>query len=355
MPLRARVSPLILPALLLAALACAHSEPFQDPDETNHGPFSPTVPVQLTYSPGPDLTPAFLPGDTLVLYSFALTSGRRTNQCIGALPVGGGTRTSESCPKTVGALDSLERLESPVALNDSVIALVQTLRRLDGGSDGPILLGTAPWQEADQIVGRLEFPLSSSGVVENSASYLAPIGGGSLVYLGLADVYACPTATPDCKPPVQLQVGRQISQVDLQGTGAPVALPGTAYATSAAAGSAPGDVLFTLPFDSRVYLLHAGGSVVTLYDFGAPNVARDPVLVGRRLVAITGSGVQSWTSGGQEYQVDPGGRIALVDLDDGQLTYITDGEVPYKRPALSADGQVIVAEGNGNLFRFDLP
>ena len=144
MPLSARVRSLLLPASLLAAWGCGHSEPFQDPNETNNGPFSPAIPIQLTYNPGADLTPAFLPGDTLVLYSYEQSGALNPNMCIGALPVAGGTRVSDSCPRSAAALDSTERYQNPVPLNDSMIVLVQSARLKGNGVDAIYPAGHRP-------------------------------------------------------------------------------------------------------------------------------------------------------------------------------------------------------------------
>ena len=364
MSLRARVRRLLLPALLLVASACGHSEPFQDPDETNRGPFSPATPIQLTYNVGPDVTPSFLPGDTVVLYSFTRTGGLAGNQCVGALPVGGGTTISESCPRSAPALDSLERYENPVALNDSIIVLVQSSRLRGAARDKTVILGTAPWRRADQFTPRQEFPRpSSSGALQNSASYLSLIGGSELAYLGMTDAFVCPPGTPDCKVPTPMKIGREVARLDLQGSGGPVAIPGTDSATAVATGRSAGAILFTLPFDSRVYERLANGSTVTLFDFGSGNVARDPMVAGSQLAAIVGDAVEAWTAGPQTVQVDPGGIIALVNLSSGQVQYLTEMPLRYKRPVLSANGHVLIAEGAdslvpgraANLFRFDLP
>ncbi len=366
MPLRTRIRFLLLPALVLHASACSHSAPFQDPDETNQGPFSPALPVQLTYNPGPDLTPAFLPGDTLVLYSYLAGGSLTFNQCIGALPVAGGTAVSQSCPRTAAALDSTERYENPVALNDSTIVLVQSLRPRGARVDDVNLIGTAPWRTADQVTVRFEFPFPSpTGAFEISASYLSLLGGHELAYLAVIDVSACPGTLPYCDQPALLRVGREVAQLDLQGTGDPVVLPGTAYATSAGAGRSPGSVLFTLPFDSRVYERQSDGSTITLFDFGGFTYPRDPMVVGTTLVAIVDGSVEQWTdSDGLALQVAGGGNIALVNLTGGQQQIITGY---YSRPTLSADGRVLIAEGkpvDGNgqpvpvevdLYRFDLP
>lgn len=353
MPLCTRIRPRLLSALLAAGVACAHSDPFQDPGETSRGPFSPSIPVQLTYNPGPDLTPAFLPGDTIVLYSYRRSAEPAFNQCLGALPVAGGTTVSESCPRSASALDSIQRYENPVALNDSTVVLVQSARIKGFGADNITLLGTAPWRTADQLLPRLQFPFSSaSGVFEISASYLSLIGGGALAYVALEDVSACPGTEPFCRQPTLLRIGRQIAQLDLLATGDPRVLPGTAYATSAGAGRAPGAILFTLPFDTRVYERQANGSTVTLFDFGPDSVARDPVLVGNRLATVVGGAVTRWTANdGDPLQVDGGGNLALVNLTSGQLQYISGR---YKRPALSADGRVLIAVSGDDLYRIDL-
>jgi hypothetical protein len=155
--------------------------------------------------------------------------------------------------------------------------------------------------------------------------------------------------------PSLLRVGREIGLLNLQATGDPSIAPGGDYATSVASGRAAGSFLFTLPFDSRVYERAADGSTVTLFDFGTDSIVRDPMLVGNQLVAIVGGNVTRWTSNDSiPLQVDGGGNIALVTLGSGTVRYIT--EIPiYQRPALSANGRVIVAQGGGDLYRFDLP
>ena len=360
MPLRARVPSPVLPLALLALWGCSHSEPFQDPNENNNGPFSPVAPVQLTYNPGQDLTPAFLPGDTIVLYSYEQKGALNPNTCLGALPAPGGTRLSDSCPRSAAALDSTERYESAVPLNDSIVVMVQSFRLKGNGFDSQSLLGTAPWRAADHLVPRQDFPFASaSGVFEVSAGYLSPIGSGNLAYVAITEVSACPGSDPFCPQPTLLRIGRQVSLLNLEATGDPSVAPGTDYATSAAPGRSPGSFLFTLPFDSRVYERQGDGSTVTVFDFGADSVARDPTIVGNDLVAIVGGNVARWTSNdGVPLQVDGGGNIVRVTLGNGTTQYLTATPI-YRRPAVSADGSAIVAEGNlgleANLFRFDLP
>jgi len=234
---------------------------------------------------------------------------------------------------------------------------VQSARQKGNGFDAITLLGTAPWRAADQLVPRLEFPFTSpSGVFEVSADFLSLTGGTSLAYLGTVDLSACPGASPFCDQPVLIRVGREIGQLNLDATGDPVIAPGSDYATSVATGRARGAFLFTLPFDTRVYERETDGSTVTLFDF-APEIVRDPMLVGNQLVAIVGGNVQLFTGDvGVPLQVDGGGRIALVNLGTGAVQIVAGGEnAAYTRPVLSTGGRILIAEGNGNLFRFDLP
>jgi len=356
-PLSARVRSLLLPTLVLAAWGCGHSEPFQDPNETSNGPFSPAIPIQLTYNPGTDLTPAFLPGDTLVLYSYEQSGALNPNVCIGSLPVAGGTRVSDSCPRSAAALDSTERYENPVPLNDSMIVLVQSARLKGNGFDAITLLGTAPWRAADQLVPRLEFPFaSSSGAFEISADYISLTGGSDIAYLALVDVSACAGTSPFCDDPFLIRVGREIGQLNLQASGDPSIAAGSAWATSVATGRTTGTFLFTLPFDSRVYERQADGSTVTVFEF-AGQIVRDPMVVGSQMLAIVGGNVAQFTGAdGMAFQVAGAGRIALVDLASGTVQYAdADEGAGYKRAVLSADGKIIIAEGSdSNLFRLDL-
>ena len=97
---------------------------------------------------------------------------------------------------------------------------------------------------------------------------------------------------------------------------------------------------------------------MTLFDFGPESIARDPMLVGNQLVAIVGGNVTAATpaTSGVPLQVDGGGNIVLVNLGSGAVQHDRRRRVhaSIRRPVLSANGRVLIAEGSGNLFRFDL-
>lgn len=345
--------------VLLLVSSCGHSEPFQDPDETNHGPFAPGAPLLLTYNPLIDATPAWLPGDSLLTYSFGQKrDASNEDVCLGVLPAGGGTRVSQSCPITAAALDSLERYMSAVPLNDSVVALVQGFRRLSDRFDQEAWLGTAPWRAAQELTPRKRFPgPSAGGFVEFSADFLSPLGGGQLAYLSMVDDAVCLGPDPFCDVTVLVRYGRMVSELNLADQADPVVLAGTEYATAVAPGRSPGALLFTLPFDPRVYERAASGAISVVIDFGASAVsARDPALAGTRLVAIVGGSVyQGTTSTGAHLQIDGGGIIAVVDLDSGQVSYPVPGGMLFRRPALSGNGQLLVAVSSDDLYQVDLP
>jgi len=70
---------------------------------------------------------------------------------------------------------------------------------------------------------------------------------------------------------------------------------------------------------------------------------------------VGGSITRLTTDEGVPLQLDGGGNILLVDLGTGAVQHIAGDQFTlYQRPVLSADRRVVIAEGSGNLFRFDL-
>ena len=137
------------------------------------------MPIQLTYNPGPDLTPAFLPGDTVVLYSYTRHGGLAVNQCLGALPVGGRHHDQRKLPQERRRARLARALRKPGALNDSIIVLVQSAAsrgaartRRHAARYRPV--AHAPTNSLPGVNSRVPSP---AACCENSASYLSLIGG----------------------------------------------------------------------------------------------------------------------------------------------------------------------------------
>ncbi len=354
MPLAARVRLYTRGMALLALAACAHSEPFQDPNETQTGPFSPALPVQLTYNIGIDATPVFLPGDSLLLYSFNRPGGTMRDQCLAALPTAGGTDVNESCPISASSIDSVEQYLEPAVIDDISIAYVQDLLQINGRGHH-IYIGTAPWRSAFQFTPLLSFPYPSSDPTAPiiMPSYLFLPGNDQVAFVANETVLACPGVTIDCDPQV-VPLGFSVSQVPLTTPNAvPVVLSGTDTVTAAGTGRTPGSVIFTRRFDTKVYERSASGSIVPLFDFGPASVsARDPVVSGNRLVAVIGGVVEIWGAKWDSLgnatvllQVDSGGDLGVADLSNGTYQTITGNGLFYRRPSLSRDGARILAQG----------
>ena len=104
---------------LTALLACGHSEPFTSADQRNDGPFSPVVPVRLTYSPQSDLEPAFSADGRWVLY-VAERPGDQ-DRCVVVIPAGGGTWTHQLCAWELDQGASRDGLAAPAMRADGTL------------------------------------------------------------------------------------------------------------------------------------------------------------------------------------------------------------------------------------------
>ena len=89
-----------LAGLGLAAVACAHSEPFGVQEVGTDVPFSSELPVRLTYSDGDDRTPAWLPDGSGIIYSSERLDEAAHDRCLLVLPPGGGRVTRSICSKS---------------------------------------------------------------------------------------------------------------------------------------------------------------------------------------------------------------------------------------------------------------
>src|SRR5258708_23445454 len=107
-----RIARVALP-VLLAAFACDHPTPPEPGSYGPQGPFSTAIPRQLTFSPGPDLTPAWLPDGSGIIYQFQRLDEPDFDRCLGILPAVGGVRRSEICNTHPQSADSTDAYGSP--------------------------------------------------------------------------------------------------------------------------------------------------------------------------------------------------------------------------------------------------
>ena len=181
--------------------------------------------------------------------------------------------------------------------------------------------------------------------------YLAPddvqwLGESRIVLLGIAEE-ELPRPCPTCDP-VFVRYPRAVLVADAGGSGAITVVPGTMLATSVSAGESEDVIYYTLANDSRIYRqVLSTGLVMVAHDFGASIVARGVHYAAGRLVAMIDGrysiaedeigSLQTSESGGMLQVVTPGAGVAQA--------IVTATPMWFRRPALSADGREVVAEG----------
>jgi hypothetical protein len=354
----AGVHPLRSAGLLAVLLgsACAHQDPFPSGEVPDGGPWSPTPPIQLTLSAGPDLAPAWLLDGSGLAYSFRPEGD--LDRCLGVLPPGGGTRRSEKCVRNDPARDSVDALTEVAAGPGGRAAWVDA-RSLNGHippDRGAIRIGTLAPGDTGIPVRTLPY-VAPSGATHAAATHLGWLDATRLIYIG-ADVFYT-RACMSCKLDTVV-VWREAMLLDLSAAPpAPQTIPNTAEATSLWPGGDGASIYYTRAGDTRVFQqVLASGAVSEVHDFGALGIARDVSVRGTSLVAVVGGRVSYGTDpllG--PVQRDGGGPIIAVNLTTGGERTLPFGTRLARRTVLAPDGQTIAAEGYdtlGNVLESDL-
>lgn len=330
---------------LLAALGCAHGEPFVPRDNGTSGPQNAQPPIQLTFNPGMDLTPSWTADGASILYTYEQFGRSDADRCIGRLPGDGGTRTMEKCGLGDPGAALVNSLESPAEGPDGRLAWVQFEGPAGGinPASGGLRAGTLAASDSGTLVRSLPYT-APSGNLHATATDLQWLDPSTLVYIGsdVAYVLACSGCKYDT-----LLVGSEITRLDLGTSPATVTvIPGTFGATSLWVASDGGAYYYTLQNDSNVYRQAvAGGAVTVAHDFGAGHIPRDISVAGTTLLAVVDGHVFVQTipvSG--DTQRDEGGLLTRVDLTTGIETRLPDFHFFYRRARLSPAGTAIVAQ-----------
>ena len=331
--------------LLLVLAACSHSEPFTAPDEPLDGPFSPGVPVRLTYADGAPSAPVWTNDGDSVLYSYTRRGGGflvQEERCLAVLPAAGGTIRREICSRSVFPTQSADVFDLPALSAGGQLAFYHDGQPAAGGAAEALLL--APFATPSAYTVLRSFPFQSD-VFYVGLTFPRWVDETRIVGVGIAEEQV-PRACPGCQP-ILIRYGHSILIGEATTPGVMVPLPGTELATSVAPGETSDLIYFTLGNDSRIYRRSlATGETVVVHDFGAPAIARDVHFAAGKLVAVVGGSVllhtdalgtlQSQNLGGNLHVVTPGGAAAVVS---------TAQPMWFRRPALSPDGTGIVAEG----------
>ena len=335
-------------ALSCLAFGCTHDQPMSVGSFTPSGPRGSVVPVRLTYNPGEDLGPVWLPDGNGFFYTMERLDESDQDRCLVLMPAGGGSIAREICDHTPAAVDSVDAFSAAAIAPDGRLVYVRATASLAAGwpvapHDQQLVLGML----ADPFTVRVLLPSipypGPSGRIHQGVAQVRWLDDSSLVYVGQQVSY--PAVCMSCVLRDTLASGLEIVRLDF-GSPNPVlrVLPGTDQA-SAVAVAGSDTLFFTVNGDTRIFRLTlANDSVTVFHDFGSGNIARDVQADAGRVIAVVGGNV-SFTPdsvvGG--IQRDSGGTIVLVDPASGSETSIAAGRL-FRHPALSPDGQRIVAE-----------
>src|SRR6185295_10909698 len=354
----------LLAAVWLAAavVACGHTAPFGPGVYTPDGPLRTGATLRLTYNPGTDLAPIWLPGTGGILYSAQRLDRADQDRCFAILPPAGGAISRYAC-RTSAADDSVDVFEGAALAADGQIAYVRLRsHRLPGRPITPDVQALVVASLADPNGVRVVRPLAytaPSGHIHQGISHLAWLSPSRLVYLGERVTYPQPCSS--CAPDT-VRTGIEVATLDLAAATPLLAVvPTTDSASSVAVGASNDTIYFTRNGDSRVYrYAFSSGQTDTVHDFGVAGIARDVALANGRLVAVVGGAVTyAVDSVLGPSQVDQGGELHVVTLATGAETVLGDSTSRYRRPAFSSDGTRLVTErwanGSADLWLLDVP
>lgn len=333
-------------SVLLALVACDHPAPPEPGDYTPQGPFSVVFPRQLTFNPGQDLTPEWLPDGSGIIYQFQRLDGPDFDRCLGILPPGGGSRRAEICNTNVKSEDSTDAYGAPAvsAAGRLFYTRASDFWRFHNAAPTYQSVVVAPLATPLLVdsVRNLPYAVTPGGTMHYGIADVHWLGDSAVIYVAQKVIYG---SCPRCQD--TLRTGIELARMDLRSApGTVISIPGTDSASSVALGA--GDTIYyTVAGDSRVWRRAlATGDTATVWDFGAAGVARDVAVRGRKLYAVVGGTViyQHDTTLGP-LQRDSGGLVYAVDLDAATSGTITLADRLYRHIALSPDGRHIVAEG----------
>lgn len=332
--------------LCLALAACEHTDPFPPHTyESDPPPFPGSA--RLTYNPGVDWTPAWLPDGSGILYSFQRPDRVDHDRCLGLLPPGGGTLRRVMCRRVPAASESTDVYEAPAAAADGRLVYVRASSPAQVPAISPtaqaLVLATMAAPESVRVLLTLPYA-SPSGRQHQGISGIQWAGDSGLVYLAERVIYAsscsgCPLDT--------VRSGREIAILSWSGDDLAVGVvPGTDQASSVTLGASSDTIYYTRNGDSRVLRRDLpSGAVDVVHDFGAGRIARDVQVGAGTLLAVVGGKVGfADVPGIGLRQDDRGGELYRVDLATGVEALVIDvfGRW-FRRPRVrSAGGRLVV-------------
>jgi hypothetical protein len=336
----------LIPLLVLGIAGCDHSQPFDPARQPPLGPWSTGSVRRLTFSPGDDRTPSWLPDGSGIMYSSEREDRRDHDRCLTVLPPEGGTVMRSICPTNPSQDDTTNLMESPVVSPDGMIFYHQVTSWIGQQKLGlsALMLGPATDPLAASLVLQLPYT-APNGLIHSSIRSPAWSGPNTLVYLAELLFYEGSSFLPDT-----FYTGLDVVQLDVSGgTASLQVVPGTDDASSVAVSDAAGIIYYTIGGDSLVYRRDlVSGIIDTVHNFGDSNIVRDVTVRGNHLVAVVGRSVvwQYEPDHLRFIQRDEGGDLHFLNLVTGQESVFATDTTLFRHPVLSPDGQWAVVEAS---------
>ena len=138
-------------AVSAVLMACEHGAPFRPGEYGPNGPLNPGDPTRLTYNPGQDLIPAWLPDGSGIVYTGERLDRADRDRCLAFLPAAGGVISHYVC-RTTAPDDSVNVFEDAALARDSIAYVRASTERF--------LQGIAP-DAQDLVVATVVAPNSA--------------------------------------------------------------------------------------------------------------------------------------------------------------------------------------------------
>jgi hypothetical protein len=328
--------------VLLVVAACDHPAPPEPWDYGPQGPFSSAIPRQLTFNTGQNLTPAWLPDGSGIIYQFERVDQVDGDRCLGILPAEGGRR-SEICNNTIAGADSTDAYGDPAVSGAGRLffSRASDAWRLHNLAPALMDVAVAPLAAPGLVQSIRTLPYTVGGRTHYGIAQTRWLGDSAVLYMA-QNVFYVRVVGYDT-----VRAGIELALMNLKSApGTVTTVPGTDSVTSAAVGA--GDTIYyTVAGDSRVFRRTLGaGDTATVWDFGAAGIARDVQVRGGKLLAVVG-GVVTYAHDPSlgPVQSDKGGVVHIVDLLLATDTSLAPAGRLYRHIALSPGGQRLVAEG----------
>ena len=172
---------------MLGTAACGHSDLYA-PTYPANPPLGSGVFHRITYDPGDDLFPRWLPGGDSVTYASTASDDATGDRCHGLISAEGGTRRSLPCPHHAGP-DSVTESNWPAAAADGRVAFIwEPIRPYPSlpFPDSALLFIQSPVPGPPVVAFR--FPHAIPGVgVYHGLSYLAWLNPDTLVAVAVTN------------------------------------------------------------------------------------------------------------------------------------------------------------------------